>query len=84
MTSLIIRDLDDRLSDALRLRAARHGQSVEAEARQILQSALAARQTAPDRKLAEQIRGRFASLGGIELNLAARDTERAPPDFEAC
>lgn len=40
--SLVIRNLPDRLKPALRRRAAAHGRSVEAEARVILEDAVAA------------------------------------------
>ncbi len=53
---------------------------MEAEAREILRSALGA---APPVKgnLAERIRQRFAPLGGVELKLPRRDPIRKPPDF---
>lgn len=40
MASLIIRNLDETTKQALRLRAAQHGVSMEEEARRILKSAL--------------------------------------------
>jgi plasmid stability protein len=40
MASLLIRGLDDRLKQQLRVRAAENGRSMEAEARQILRVAL--------------------------------------------
>lgn len=40
MTALLIRQIDDPLKRALRLRAAENGRSMEAEARHILRSAL--------------------------------------------
>ena len=40
MATMTIRNLDDELKARLRLRAARHGQSMEEEARSILRSAL--------------------------------------------
>ena len=40
MASMTIRNLDDDLKARLRLRAARHGQSMEEEARSILRSVL--------------------------------------------
>ena len=41
MASLTVRQLDDKLKQKLRLRAARHGRSVEDEVRTILRSAAA-------------------------------------------
>lgn len=40
MASITIRRLDDRVKEALRLRAARNGRSMEEEARDILESTL--------------------------------------------
>ena len=40
MANLVVRNLDQRLVDALKQRAAKHGRSAEAEHREILASAL--------------------------------------------
>lgn len=40
MSSLIVRNLDERVVSALKARAARHGRSAEAEHRAILEAAL--------------------------------------------
>lgn len=58
MATLTIRDLDDSLKARLRIRAAENGRSMEAEARAILRSALAASE--PDRGLGSRIHQRFA------------------------
>ena len=82
MATLTIRQLDQKTKARLRVRAAHNGHSMEAEAREILRSAL----TAPSRttgNLAEAIRLRFASLGGIELSLPRRDALRKAPGFAA-
>jgi plasmid stability protein len=80
--SLSIRQLDPSLKERLRLRAARHGRSMEAEARAILQDALmAAEPAATGADLAERIRRRFAPFGGVELDLPPRGPARKPPDF---
>lgn len=82
MASITIRNLDDSVKARLRLRAARHGRSMEDEARDILRVALADdRKTAG--KLAKSIRNRFAPLGGIDLPIAPRQPLRDPPDFES-
>ena len=67
MATLTIRNIDTTVKERLRVRAARHGQSMEAELRTILNEALARddEQVAPN--LAEAIRRRFAPLGGVEL-----------------
>ncbi|WP_245442815.1 FitA-like ribbon-helix-helix domain-containing protein [Methylobacterium terrae] len=66
MATLTIRNLDIQVEESLRLRATRHGRSIEAEARAILAESVAP----PPREtvdLAEAIRRRFAPLGGVEL-----------------
>jgi antitoxin FitA len=40
MASIIIRDIDEKLKAKLRIQAARHGRSIEDEARDILRAAL--------------------------------------------
>lgn len=40
MASLLVRNLDQRIVDALKLRAARHGRSAEAEHRALLEELL--------------------------------------------
>lgn len=80
MASMTIRNLDDDLKTLLRLRAARHGKSMEEEARSILRSAL---QTEPlsGKSLVESIREMVEPYGGIELELPVRGPMREPPDF---
>jgi len=80
MASLTIRQLDERLKQRLRVRAARNGRSIDEEARARLRSALAASQTPKD--LAESIRQKLAAVGGgVELELPKREAIREPPDF---
>jgi plasmid stability protein len=77
MTSMTIRNVDDRLKARLRVRAAQHGHSMEDEVRDILRAALA-REPARTASLVESIRARIEPLGGIELEFAAREPIRAP------
>jgi plasmid stability protein len=79
-SSITIRNLPVGLKARLRVRAAEHGHSMEAEARTILETALPAHRT-PGRSLAERIRARFAPLGGVELALPPREPAREPPGF---
>jgi plasmid stability protein len=81
MTALNIRQLDPTVKEQLRLRAARNGRSMEAEARAILKEALASTQPASGATLVQSIRQRFAPLGGVELELPPRGPGRKPPDF---
>jgi antitoxin FitA len=78
MASITIRDLDPETGERLRLRAARHGRSMEEEARVILRSGLAEHASSPVR-LGTAIHDRFRTLGGVELELPPRDPMRAPP-----
>jgi plasmid stability protein len=80
MAAITIRQLDENIKNRLRLRAAHHGRSMEAEAREILRSALGAALPVKG-NLAERIRQRFAPFGGVKLKLPRRDPIRKPPDF---
>jgi plasmid stability protein len=75
MASLTIRNIDERTKARLRMQAARHGRSMEEEARSLLRAALT-QEEAEDRSLADAIRARFARLGGVTLELPSRS---APP-----
>jgi len=80
MASITIRRLDDATKARLRMRAARHGQSMEAEARDILKCALA-KQTPSRPNLADALHARFAPLGGLDLPEIPRNPGREPPNF---
>ena len=82
VASITIRNLDPALKERLRVRAAGHGHSMEAEARRILQDALTAHGAPPLRHLYDRVRARFASLGGVDLELPPREPVREPPRFE--
>ena len=78
MASIIIRNLDDRIKNRLRLRAAQHSRSMEDEARTILRNALE-QETANPRDLASAIAERFRKLGGVEVPVPPRGGGRPPP-----
>jgi plasmid stability protein len=78
MASITIRKLDEQTKARLRLRAARHGRSMEEEARTLLRSALQAEGAGPG-NLADSIRRRFKRVGGIDLELPPREPMREPP-----
>lgn len=80
MATITIRNLDDDLKARLRLRAARHGQSMEEEVRSILRGALQA-ESLSGQSLLDSIRAKVEPYGGIELELPARGPMREPPDF---
>lgn len=81
MASLTIRRLDEKLKRRLRMRAARHGRSMEEEARQILSRDLQNNKT-PPQNLADAIAVLVDPVGGIDLDLPMRFTSREPPRFE--
>lgn len=74
MTTLTIRGLDPQTHARLRIEAARHGRSMEAEVRAILQERLAPRPA--EFGLGSKIHERFAALD-IELTIPDRGSE--PP-----
>jgi plasmid stability protein len=82
MATLTVRNIDAGVKERLRLRAARHGRSMEAEARSILSEAVAADRDQPEPNLADAIRRRFAPLGGVDLELPPAEFVDAPPSFD--
>jgi plasmid stability protein len=81
MATLTIRDFDDELKAALRVRAAEQGRSTEAEAREILRAALT-RPSSPGPEMGIRIRQRFSGGVNAEIEPPAR-TER-PRAAEFC
>jgi plasmid stability protein len=81
MASLTIRKLDEKLKKRLRMQAARHGRSMEEEARQILADGLQGRRLALP-NLADAIAALVDPIGGIELDVPMRPIEREPPRFD--
>jgi plasmid stability protein len=79
LATLTIRDFDDDLKAGLRVRAAKHGRSMEAEVRAILRSAL----TKPSSELgvARRIQQRFADLDDPALPLPTRDEPPRAAEF---
>ena len=72
MAAITIRNLDDRVLERLRIRAARRGRSLEAEVRAIVVEAV--REPAEGPNLAEAIMARFHGLDG-DLELPERTCE---------
>ena len=79
MASITIRNLDDDIKHRLRVQAAEHGRSMEEEARDILRRVMG--KDVPPRNLAAAIRARISPLGGIDLDLPAREPTREPPQL---
>jgi plasmid stability protein len=80
MAALSIRNLDDGVKERLRVRAARHGRSMEAEIRAILTDAVTEPDEAPG--LLQAIMDRFGELGGVEIELPPRVTQPRSPEFD--
>ncbi len=70
MATLTVRGLDDATKTRLRVRAAHHGRSMEAEVRAILEDALPSE--TPSSGLGSRIHARFAAIGGAEFDLPTR------------
>jgi antitoxin FitA len=81
MGTVYIRKVDDELKSRLRRQAAKHGRSMEEEARVILRDALRA-PAESSHTLAGSIHAKFAALGGIDLVLPPREILQDPQDFE--
>jgi plasmid stability protein len=64
MATLVIRDLREDVKARLRIQAAEHGHSMEAEARALLTTALFGRRI---EGLGTYIHERFADIGGVDL-----------------
>jgi len=82
MASITIRNLNDDVKARLRVQAARHGRSMEEEARDLIRSALARTGQSETECLARSIRRRFADLDDVELEIAPREPIPEPPELE--
>ena len=76
MASLSIRKLDDETCERLRVRAARHGVSMEEEVRQILKRAVA-----PPERMGDLFLKVFGPDRGADLKLSPREPHK-PVHFE--
>ncbi len=79
MAAITVRNLDDRLKERLRVRAARNGRSMEAEVRAILIEVVGEPEDPDD--LFHSMLDRFGELGGVELELPPRSTPVRGADF---
>jgi plasmid stability protein len=79
VAALNIRNLDETVKRRLKVRAARHGRSMEAEARAILTEAV--REPADSAGLFTTLLDRFGALGGIDLDLPRRQEPARAADF---
>jgi plasmid stability protein len=80
---LTIRNVDAVLKERLRIRAAQHGHSMEAELRDILMETLKEPELPSEPHLYDRIRARFAPLGGADdIELPPREPVGEPPRFD--
>ncbi len=82
MATLTIRKLDDALKEKLRVRAARHGRSMEAEVREILEQVVAGDELEPGQDLFSAVHGLFAGLGWDGSTLPSRDVAARYVEFD--
>jgi plasmid stability protein len=79
LSAMSIRNLDERVKERLRVRAARHGRSMEAEARAILADAVSEPGDAGG--LAQAIIAGFGAVGGVELDPPPRSARVRAAEF---
>jgi len=79
MPAITIRNLDDALKTRLRLQAARHGRSMEEEARQLLRRGLDQDAGAGQVRLTVLAQTLFGPAHGLELALLPRGPPRDLP-----
>lgn len=78
MASITIRNIDDELKERLRIRAAKHGNSMEEEVRVILRRAVSGISGPELLNLTEEL---FGEEHGVELETPSRTEERETPKF---
>lgn len=72
MSTMTIRNIDDDLKARLRVQAAEHGRTMEAEVREILRVAVL--KPVPEKGLGTWIHEQFVEFGGVELDIPKRDS----------
>lgn len=82
MATLTIRKIDDELKEKLRVRAARHGRSMEAEVRDILAREVLGPTPVAQRGLGAVMHEMFAGLGWDGSTLPSRDEPARFVDFD--
>ncbi|KVP00628.1 plasmid stability protein [Burkholderia ubonensis] len=79
MPVITVRNLPDEVHRALRVRAAQHGRSTEAEVRDILEKAV---QPEGRVKLGTLLAGIGREIGGVDLDIQRDKTPAEPMNFE--
>ena len=77
VSTLTIRQLDERTHARLRGRAAKHGRSVEAEVRAILDAAV----NRPQHNFLLSLHASMAEVGGVDLEVASRTDQPRTVDL---
>jgi plasmid stability protein len=77
MSTLTIRQVTERTHAGLRARAAKHGRSVEAEVRAILDAAV----KLPEGNILLALRASMTEFGGVELSVPTRTDSPRPVDL---
>jgi plasmid stability protein len=81
LAAISVRNLDNHVKERLRIRAARHGRSMESEIRAILVEAV--REPDDADGLFQAMLDRFGEIGGFELELLPRTTPARAADFSS-
>ena len=81
LAAISVRNLDDHVKERLRIRAARHGRSMESEIRAILIEAVGEPKDTDG--LFETMLDRFGEIGGVELELPPRATQVRAVDLSS-
>lgn len=76
MTTIVVRNLDEGVKQRLRVRAAKHGRSMEAEVRSILEESVREREN-----FGLAIMEHFAKYGGVELDIPPRTEMQRDVEF---
>lgn len=79
MANVSIRNLDDSVRERLRVRAAAHGRSMEAEVRAILADAV--REAGDEEGPLGALVSRVRELGGVDLEVPSRREAPRPADL---
>ena len=81
LAAISVRNLNDHVKERLRIRAARHGRSMESEIRAILVEAV--REPDDADGLFQTMLDRFGEIGGVELELPSRTTPVRAADLSS-
>jgi plasmid stability protein len=82
MSTITVRKLDPKVHEQIRVHAAKHGRSMEAQVRDILVTYVRQHQSSP-KQIAKRIHKRFANIGGVDdVSLPERAKTPGPIAFD--